>query len=121
MPRARGCAIRGGEETRDIEPVSTRSSGTLPTGEGSPAHPRSATETPVGATHWPSWKRRTGGRSVQEGAIPLRRELGTAKAQVVVPVRRLVGVPVRRPHVLRVVVPGTAPDHAGGRRFDRPP
>src|SRR4051794_39169896 len=71
--------------------------------------------------HLPSRKRRTGGRSVQEGAIRLRRELGTAKAQVVVPVRGLVVVPVRGAHVLRVAVPGATPDHAVGRRSDRLP
>src|SRR3712207_1251034 len=43
-------------------------------------------------------------------------ELGTAKAQEAVPARRLAEVPVRRPHVLRVVEPGAAPDHAEGRR-----
>src|SRR5271157_3336349 len=66
-------------------------------------------------------RRRTGRRSVQEGAVRLRRELGTAEAQVVVPVRGLVVVAVRRAHVLRVVVPRAAPDQAVGRRFDRHP
>src|SRR5271166_4852359 len=39
-------------------------------------------------------RRRTGRRSVQEGAVRLRRELGTAEAHVVVPVRGLVVVAV---------------------------
>src|SRR5208283_5992786 len=53
--------------------------------------------------------------------VRLRRELGTAEAQVVVPVRGLVVVAVRRAHVLRVVVPRAAPDHAVGGRSDRHP
>src|SRR5690242_6932862 len=36
---------------------------------------------------------------------------GQTEAQVVVPVLRRVPVPVRRPRVLRVVVPAPAPDH----------
>ena len=66
-------------------------------------------------------RRRTGRWSVQEGAIRLRRELGKAAADVVVPVRRLVVVAVRRAHIPRVAVPRAAADHAVGKRFDRRP
>jgi hypothetical protein len=40
--------------------------------------------------------------------------LGETKSKVVVPVVWLVPVPVRRAHVPRSVVPGTATDHALG-------
>ena len=65
-------------------------------------------------------KRRTGRRSVQEGAIRLRRELGEAAANVVVPVRRIVVLRYAA-HVPRVVVPRAAPDHTIGGRYDQHP
>ena len=92
-----------------------------PAGELSPPHPLEATHTPEALGDLPFEVERSGGRSVQEGAIRPRRELGTAEADVVVPVARVVPVAAGSPDVPGVVVPGTAPEDAVGGRFDRPP
>ena len=80
------------------------------------------------------WCRVSPARGLRGAPQPLRRalrstlssahrpcpELGTAEAQVAVPVRGLAAVAVRRAHVPRIVDPRAAPDHAvGGRRFGR--
>jgi len=56
------------------------------------------------------WRRVADGTAVGSiGEIHPRLSWGQAKAQVLVPVLRLVPVPVRAPHVLRAVPPASAP------------
>ena len=68
-------------------------------GSWTPAHRAHPVRKPTGSGQGPQG--RAGG-------------LGETKTQVVVPVVGVVPVPVRGTHVPRVVVPGTAPDHALG-------
>src|SRR5262249_61458828 len=69
--------------------------------------------------HQPGLSRRPGFVRLVAGGLRGPRPLpagqiqGGAKAQVVVPVRRVVPVAVRRPAVLAVDVPAAAPDHPG--------